>query len=132
MAAFSPIARDVAIGLGLPVALFFVFLLDKPQPRDSGNNNTDIPVEVTPGQAPPPKPLRLAVTPKHYDDMGSLLDRLGEGYRHTPILMEDLLDVGRLSQYDVVFLTCDAWPAEWGNLRGGSEFRAGLQQGEIK
>jgi hypothetical protein len=60
-----------------------------------------------------PRPLRLAVTPPEYDDMGKLLDTLGPGYRHTQIPMDDLLDPERLSQYDVVFLTCGGVPRAW-------------------
>lgn len=54
------------------------------------------------------KPLqsRLAVSRKHYDDMGKLLDELGEGYKYTQLDDFDLHNTKTLSKYDVVFLTC--------------------------
>jgi hypothetical protein len=66
----------------------------------------------------PNKRLKLAVTPtgefidgftkqlQKWDDMGKLLDELGEGYRHDNITMQDAINLKKLSQYDVVFLTC--------------------------
>jgi hypothetical protein len=52
------------------------------------------------------KSLRLAVTPKQYDDMGKLLAALGKGYHYTQITPQDLYNLTRLTQFDVVFLTC--------------------------
>ncbi len=59
--------------------------------------------------SPPAKedrPLKLAVTPAGYDDMGSLLAKLGKGYRFTPISERDLRDPAALGKFDVVFMTC--------------------------
>jgi hypothetical protein len=56
----------------------------------------------------PPRTLRLAVTPAHYDDMGRLLTNLGEGYRHTLLHPAALYNPKALAQFDVVFLTCAA------------------------
>jgi hypothetical protein len=50
--------------------------------------------------------LRLAVTPPQYDNMGQLLSALGTGYKYTPITEQDLRNLTRLTQFDVVFLTC--------------------------
>ena len=49
---------------------------------------------------------RLAVTPKAYDDMGHLLGQLGEGYKFDNIKDVDLLYPGKISKYDVIFITC--------------------------
>ena len=57
--------------------------------------------------------LRLAVTPHQYDDMGKLLAQLGSGFTYSEIRLEDLEDVSKLVQYDVVFLTCGTVPAGW-------------------
>lgn len=79
-------------------------------------------VEIT--QTPPQrKPLRLAVTPRQFDDMGALLDKLGEGYRYDNIRLEDLLDREKLGQYDVIFLTCGTDPHEWMGIRVGESER---------
>jgi hypothetical protein len=57
--------------------------------------------------------LRLAVTPKHCDDMGSLLRSLGAGFRHKDIANKDLASLERLQHFDVVFLTC-SYQENWG------------------
>src|SRR5262249_22821635 len=54
------------------------------------------------------KPLRLAVTPPQYDDMGRLLQKLGEGYHYTQLRETDLYDLNKLRQFNVVFLTCSS------------------------
>jgi hypothetical protein len=61
-----------------------------------------------------PKHLRLAVTPKHCDDMGSLLDTLGDGFRYTNIDKKALKSLEKLRQFDVVFLTC-SYDESWGS-----------------
>jgi hypothetical protein len=57
--------------------------------------------------------LRLAVTPKHCDDMGSLLRSLGEGFRYTALPNKALASLDRLRHFDVVFLTC-SYEENWG------------------
>jgi hypothetical protein len=49
---------------------------------------------------------RLAVTPPGYDDMGKLLEQLGKGYKYDKITERDLLYPGKISKYDVIFITC--------------------------
>jgi hypothetical protein len=71
------------------------------------------------------RPLRLAVTPPEYDDMGKLLDTLGTGYRYTQISMDDLLDADRLAEFDVVFLTCGGAPRKWLERRVRDSDRGG-------
>ncbi len=60
-----------------------------------------------------PVPLRLAVTPPNYDDMGKLLRELGEGYKFTDIHLEDLEDGAKLANFDVVFFTCGTGAPGW-------------------
>jgi hypothetical protein len=57
------------------------------------------------------KRLRLAVTPAHYDNMGELLTGLGEGYKFTQLTQADLYSLKKLSQFDVIFLTCSSTTA---------------------
>ena len=58
--------------------------------------------------------MRIAVTNSKYDDMGRLLRGLGQGFRFKSLPIEDLLDPKWTSQFDILFLTCDAWSSEWG------------------
>lgn len=98
---------DVAAAVGLVVALAVVYWWDKEYPaKESG--------------APR---LRLAVTPPEYDDMGKLLATLGAGYPFTSISYDDLLQPGRLSSFDVVFLTCGGVPRHWVGRRLGESGR---------
>jgi hypothetical protein len=53
-----------------------------------------------------PRPLKVAMTPFVHDDLGSVLIKMGDGYRYTTIRNEDLLSLSTLKKYDVVFLTC--------------------------
>jgi hypothetical protein len=62
---------------------------------------------------PPPRRLRLAVTRPQWDDMGRLLDKLGEGFKYTQIAVTDLLERKRLADFDVVFVTCSMPPVDW-------------------
>ncbi len=54
----------------------------------------------------PVQQLKLAVTPVVHDDLGSVLTRMGEGYRFTKLRSDDVLSYESLKKYDVVFLTC--------------------------
>ena len=51
------------------------------------------------------EPFKLAVTPASFDDMGRLLQELGQGFQYD-VLPEADLATGKLKKYDVVFLTC--------------------------
>ena len=53
-----------------------------------------------------PKPLKLAVTAFVHDDIGSVLSKMGEGYRFTSLRHQDLLSQAALKKHDVVFMTC--------------------------
>ena len=125
---------DVGVGAGLILALALVFGLDRGGKSPNGRNGSrqadgleivedDGSVELN------SQPLRLAVTPPEYDDMGKLLDTFGTGYRHTRIECDDLLDAARLEPYDVVFLTCGGVPRHWlgaRRLRRGERGGAGV------
>jgi hypothetical protein len=89
----------------------------------------EVPTVVEPeAVAPPPKPLRLAVIPEtaEFDDMGRLLDTLGDAYGYRRVGFNDLLEADTLRQYDIVFVTCSGLPEDWlgaaagGQLRGAS------------
>jgi hypothetical protein len=113
---------DAAIPLALLAALAVVYVLDRGKPVGE-----EPPVEIVKAPPEPPKPLRLAVTPCKYDDMGKLLERLGEGYsNYASIQLEDLLEPRKLSQFDVIFLTCGPEPAEWFGKPEGEGRRPGV------
>jgi hypothetical protein len=118
------LSRDRAIDGGIALALLMtlgvVFLLDRGSPP-AGVKLTPVSVQVP--EAPAPKPLRLAVTPHQYDDMGKLLDELGPGFRHEAIQLQDLEDSTKLNDYDVIFWTCGTSPENWtlpGNIGTGA------------
>jgi hypothetical protein len=109
---------DAAAGFALFMALVVVFVVDRFLISDAPSANT-LPGVIADGGKPRDlKRLKLAVTPtgefqdvvtkqiEKWDDMGKLLDGLGEGYRYDKITMHDAIDLNKLSKYDVVFLTC--------------------------
>lgn len=103
------LALDIAAAAGLLLALLLVYLWDRNHAPVAGTWS----------------PLRLAVTPPEYDDMGTLLETLGTGYRFTRISYDELLDAQRLNQFDVVFLTCGGVPPHWVGARVGQSERDG-------
>jgi hypothetical protein len=125
---------DAAVGAGLLAALALVFAVDRGSSSDEAGPSavsSDVEVIVDEGGDPAAgrkRPLRLAVTPPEYDDMGKLLDTLGPGYGYTTIPLDDLLDAERLAGYDVVFLTCGGAPREWlaERLRDGDRGGVGV------
>jgi hypothetical protein len=118
---------DLAAGAALVIALLLVIMYDH-LPAGAG----DLAVQVVSDSSAPQgrKKLRLAVTPTErrrlinrneivaYDDMGHLLDQLGEGFRYDMIEPADILkQPSKLDAYDVLFLTC---------AEGGAELRHAL------
>ncbi len=95
---------DIGVGAALLVAVAAVFGLDRKGSVEL-KQQPQLKVEEV-AASEPPKPLRLAVTPPKYDNMGKLLDTLGQGYHYSSISMADLDDPKRLAEFDVVFLTC--------------------------
>jgi len=126
---------DAAVGAALLLALALVFAFDRgsstPADRSQTSPAETVEVVVEEGDdrsSGAPRPLRLAVTPPEFDDMGKLLDTLGPGYRYTPIALDDLLHAERLAKHDVVFLTCGGVPREWleRRLRDSERGSAGI------
>jgi len=112
------LAVDGVALAGLILALAAVYLWEKSQATASGACS----------------PLRLAVTPYEYDDMGKLLRWLGSGYQYTPITYDALLDPAQLAQFDVVFLTCGGVPMHWVGQQVGQSQRdlAGMFQPRLE
>jgi hypothetical protein len=104
--------RDVILALALIAALGVVYTLDR-SPLSTAMDGQGPPVVTELSSETPVKRLRLAVTPPQYDDMGKLLDQLGEGYKYDTIPLEALEDSEKLGQYDVVFITCGVVPDSW-------------------
>ncbi|HUY90390.1 MAG TPA: hypothetical protein VMV10_16760 [Pirellulales bacterium] len=111
------IVVDVALALGLVAALAVVFALDRRSPSsEAPAEGGQLQVVEEPQTEPAPvRRLRLGVTPEEpvFDDMGRLLDSLGEGYRYQKFPMEDLLDKNKIAEFDVIFLTCSGVPVSW-------------------
>ncbi len=117
---------DAALAAVLACTLFVVFLVDRGQPDSVATaepentlnvkqteHSEELPTVVT-------QPLRLAVTPAQFDDMGSLLRKLGEGYNFDVIQLDELRNRSKLAEYDVIFLTCGTDPESWLGERVGA------------
>lgn len=125
-------AIDALAGGGLLLALLLAILFAPRSVSDSlaSASRTQTKANAAGDKLPEPtlddpdalnaKPLRLGVTPVEYDDMGKLLDTLGEGYRYQHVLMDDLLDYDRIKDIDVLFFTCGGVPRAWLGYRVGS------------
>lgn len=115
---------DAAVGAALLLALLIVLLADAfrgPGGEANAPSTTTIRAESPPPHEP--VPLRLAVTPPEFDDVGRLLDQLGHGYDYDIVPHEAFLQPAGLAPYDVVFLTCGGAPAEWLAQRLGDSGR---------
>lgn len=135
---------DLGLAVGLVAALAVVYGLDRQLPTKNVDRGSELKVVKTtdePKPEPaPPKVLRLGVTPdvhgesdplstvKVYDDMGKLLDTLGEGYKYTHFPLEDLQEMKKIAEYDVIFLTCSTSPSSWLGEATGAGQRPGTQQ----
>lgn len=125
---------DAGAAVALVAALGVVVWLDRPgaEARTGTEaapvDGVEVVVDEDPASLGIDQPLRLAVTPPEYDDMGKLLDTLGTGYRYTTIEFDDLLDPVILDRYDVVFLTCGGVPRQWlsHRLRDGQRGSGGV------
>jgi hypothetical protein len=113
---------DATVAAGLVLALVVVMGLDKLLPAPTPEQNQKFTTKSA-----SLRPMRLAVTPTQndektgkWDDMGKLLNTLGEGYRFEMFPLADLFDAKKLAEYDVLFLTCAPGgkePAVTENLR---------------
>ncbi len=111
---------DAAAGFALLMALLVVFVVDRVffSSAAAPTVNTLTNVTFYEDKGRDVKRLKLAVTPtgsfkdgftnkvEKWDDMSKLLHELGDGYRHDNLTMEDVIGPRKLSEYDVVFLTC--------------------------
>ena len=118
---------DAAVAVALVAALVVVSLFDRapaklePPKVEVKEVQEELPVAA--------QPLRLAVTPRQYDDMGKLLDQLGEGYKYTKIKLEDLEHLEKIKDYDVIFATCGTVPDSWvSGAAIGAGARPGVRQ----
>ena len=75
--------------------------------------------------------MRIAVTKPKFDDMGKLLESLGTGYRFDEITMDEIRTSQTLDRYDILFLTCNAWPKEWADGKRTATNREGVFRGWI-
>jgi hypothetical protein len=100
------IALDAGIAVGLLIALMVVYFVDTAGSGE-GTAGGIKGARVTDPHKVEARPLRLAVTPKVYDDVGSLLEKLGKGFdKYTKITDGDLRNLPVLKDFDVIFLTC--------------------------
>jgi uncharacterized protein YfaP (DUF2135 family) len=103
------------------------------QPKENVGYGTPEKQEIT--EPPPPKPaprtLRLAVSPDRpqWDDMGKLLESLGEGYKYDPLPVAQLDDYDKIARYDVIFLTCFGGAAMLANDRVAEALREYVGKG---
>jgi hypothetical protein len=121
---------DAVLAVGLLLALALVFAIDRQKaPTGSGAGQVvqlqAVPEKPSEEPKPPVRKLRLGVTPPAggFDNMGRLLDTLGEGYKYTPFDLEDLRNADKIGDYDVIFLTCSGVPRTWLKERIGASER---------
>jgi hypothetical protein len=108
---------DVGVAAGLLGMLVLVIGVDAVWSRlspdtSSSNSNADAPaVTVTKSGN---KTAHLAVTEPFvdkngpWDDVGKLLDEMGDGYKYDNLKESDLKDLDKLKRYDVIFLCCSS------------------------
>ncbi len=77
-------------------------------PKESEvSHDTKSPKQATrPGSSGPDAPRTLALAADGFDQIGTILDNLGAGYKYEVIDNETLTKPTALSRFDVVFLTC--------------------------
>jgi hypothetical protein len=105
-------ALDAGVAGGLFAALLLVYVIDAATRPSKGPAGPEADANIVKGQLKSPmrstgKALRLAVSIPEWDDIGKLLRSLGEGYQNYKELgPAELRSANRLSDYDVLFLTC--------------------------
>ena len=122
---------DTSLALSLLLALLLVSAVDRfRSPARAKEDSLKPPivstsVERTPTPVPTSRPMRIGVTPARpeFDDMGSLLKSLGEGYKYRVFPLEDLGNLGKISEYSIIFLTCSGVPEAWVKDRMGRAMR---------
>jgi HEAT repeat protein len=86
----------------LPSKKSLITRLELPPPKSLAYRVLDGPEEKE------AKPFRLGISPPMYDDMGRLLNKLGDAYKYTHVNELDLQDSKALAQFNVLFLTCSS------------------------
>jgi hypothetical protein len=99
-------SADLVLAALLAAALIGVYGWERNQTSRSEPGLTVVVEDTVQVDERAPSPLRLAVTPASFDDMGRLLDTLGEGYAYDVVEDADLEDPAVYGRYDVLFLTC--------------------------
>lgn len=110
---------DALAGAALVFALLVVFIVNYFMAPSTGAANTLDAKVIEDTSRARGKKLKIVVTPTQrdnnpftkqielWDDMGKMLDELGEGYKYDEIDPQQfLLDPKKLAKYDVMFLTC--------------------------
>lgn len=112
---FDPLRLLIDGGLAAALAgvLLMVLVIDlllPPKPIE----------EVHPIVTPPPVPvatvvkrLKIAVTEPEFDDIGKILDNLGEAYKYTDINLDDLTEDNLRDRFDVIFISCGTVKEDW-------------------
>ncbi len=68
------------------------------------------PDEFIGGTPPSPSPPNIAVTTPYFDDIGSILDQMGDPWNQwTQIQDSDLANYNFISQFDVIFANCNPY-----------------------
>jgi hypothetical protein len=116
---------DAGLVAALILTLLVVFGLDSLMTPANTDFSATFVEEVAAEPQQTVRKLRLGVTPEvpEYDNMGGLLDSLGEGYRHVSFPLDDLLDDTKIANYDIIFLTCSGYTSTWLNNRIGNSSR---------
>jgi hypothetical protein len=134
---FATLALDAGLAASLLVAVLVVLGVDwfrPPRKPVSDVVEPPRPVKVEPAEpVVPVKPLRLGVTPARpeFDDMGRLLNTLGEGYKFTGFPLDDLGDAKKISEYNIIFITCSGIAKSWCKRQIGDAARPGYTRVEV-
>jgi hypothetical protein len=119
----AALAVDGLIAAALVFSLTLVLVFEPPaKPPETAKIEAPI-SQVQP--ATKIKALRLAVTPENaqFDDVGRLLDTLGEAYSYRQMPFDDLLELSKLELFDIVFVTCSGYPENWLGESSGGQLR---------
>jgi hypothetical protein len=119
---------DIVLAAALCAAVGAVIALDRrSKPTAEPPAVEPIVVEQPVDQPPRRNGLRIAVTPEPavFDDVGRLLDSLGAGYAYRMIPLDDILDLEKIGQFDVLFLTCSGFTDTWLGSKSDGELRGG-------
>ena len=122
-------AADLVVAVFLAAALLVVYRWDTRTEETRPRPATDADLKVTTDEQTqveelPPEPLKLAITPARFDDMGKLLDTLGAGFKYDIVEDAKLEDPAVCQRYDVIFLTC----AETNSPQSREKLKTALRQ----